>query len=268
MYNVSFCLIGANETDIPEGTPVMFCPENTYNNYPMITIASYSKPGFLADMTNDHIKNPITADDKAKILMCGHYKDHTLMPWDFYFMYKGKTVDENGITTGYTDPKEMAKFYRVTDTSIQVNLRATRCWWRVNVDGVKVPAGAKPASYRFFADDNSTTGIDNVETRIALDGIYDLNGRKLDINPDDLPQGMFIINGKKVKFSVSKENDDGTADGVSSIDWCRCDLDAVRSELGAIGEDCDYGDNGICGGVFVVFLGAEETSYFAGRGGN
>ena len=55
---------------------------------------------------------------------------------------------------------------------------------------------AKPASQRFF--DDETTGIDNIETKVVIDAIYDLNGHKLNVKPEELPQGMFIINGKKV----------------------------------------------------------------------
>ena len=194
MYNVTFQLISGD--DIPAGVPVMFCPENT-KTWPMITAESYARPGFKEDMKKDHIVDPLTADDGAKINMGGQYIEHTLMPWDFYFMYKKKTVNDDGSVT-YTDPKEVAKFYRVTDTSIQVSMGATRCFWHINVDGVKTNAQMAPAkSARFFFDDE-TTGIKNVETKIALEGIYDLNGRKLDINPEDLPQGMFIVNGKKV----------------------------------------------------------------------
>ncbi|MBR5350814.1 MAG: leucine-rich repeat domain-containing protein [Prevotella sp.] len=195
MYNVTFQLISGN--NIPAGTPVMFCPENTVENYPMITIENMADPDFKLHMTDEHLVDPLTADDGALIDMKGQYKDHVLFPMDFYFMYKDKTVDANGNTT-YTNDDERAKFYRVTDSSIRVNIRSTRCYWSVNVNGVKTSAQMAPAkSARFFFDDE-TTGINNVETKIALEGIYDLNGRKLDVNPEDLPQGLFIINGKKV----------------------------------------------------------------------
>ncbi len=195
MYNVTFQLISGN--DIPAGTPVMFCPQNTVT-YEMITIEDMASEEFKLHMTDEHLVDPLTADDGALIDMKGQYKDHILFPMDFYFMYQDKTVDADGNTT-YNDPDERAKFYRVTDESIRVNIRSTRCYWSINVDGVKTSAQMAPAkSSRFFLDDAQTTGIKNAETKIALEGIYDLNGRKLDVNPDDLPQGLFIINGKKV----------------------------------------------------------------------
>ena len=47
-------------------------------------------------------------------------------------------------------------------------------------------------------DDGSTTSIDGVESKIVIDAIYDLNGRKLDIDYNELNKGLYIINGKKV----------------------------------------------------------------------
>ena len=195
MYNVTFQLISSN--NIPAGTPVMFCPENTVPNYPMITIENMADADFKLHMTDEHLVDPLVADDGALIDMKGQYKDHILFPMDFYFMYQDKTVDANGNTT-YTNPNERAKFYRVTDESIKVNIRSTRCYWAVNVDGVKTSTQMAPAKSARFFFDNETNGIKNIETRIALEGIYDLNGRKLDVKQEDLPQGLFIINGKRV----------------------------------------------------------------------
>ncbi len=195
MYNVTFQLI--SDDNIPAGTPVMFCPENTVPNYPMITIENMADADFKLHMTDEHLVDPLVADDGALIDMKGQYKDHILFPMDFYFMYQDKTVDANGNTT-YTNPNERAKFYRVTDESIKVNIRSTRCYWAVNVDGVKTSTQMAPAKSARFFFDNETNGIKNIETRIALEGIYDLNGRKLDVKQEDLPQGLFIINGKKV----------------------------------------------------------------------
>jgi hypothetical protein len=51
--------------------------------------------------------------------------------------------------------------------------------------------------YNIFMDEDDVTGIDDVEVRVVVEGIYDLNGRKLDIAPEELPKGVYIVNGKK-----------------------------------------------------------------------
>ena len=193
VYNVSFRLLSG--TSVPAGTPVMFCPENTVNNYVMISVADYAREGFKEDMTNDHIKHPLTAEDGASIKMKGWYQAHTLLPWDFYFMYKNKTVDENGNPT-YTSNTEKGKFYRVPKYEYPgVRVGATRCWWSIS-DAMGVKSITSNAKTMFF--DDETTGVKNVETRINIEGIYDLQGRKIDMKQSDLPEGMYIVNGKKV----------------------------------------------------------------------
>jgi len=197
IYNVTFKLISSD--DIPAATPVMFCPANTVKNYEMISISDYAKAGFKDEMTKDHVVHPQTAEDGANIRMKGWYQTHRLMPWDFYFMYKNKTVDENGNAT-YTDEDEKAMFYRVPEGATNIRVGATRCWWTISdATGVKISTNMSPdnnAKSMFFIDDE-TTGISNVETRINIEGIYDLQGRKIDVKQSDLPQGMYIVNGKK-----------------------------------------------------------------------
>ncbi len=193
MYDVAFQLITGS--DIPKGTPVMFCPENTVNNYEMITMANLADANFKKDMTNEHVVDPLTAVDGAKINMKGQYKDHTMLPWDFYFMYKATSRDEDGNVTDkdYDNP---AKFYRVPDAQNAAVIRSTRCYWTINVDGVKTDPTMTTAKDFFF--DNDVDGIENVETRINISGVYDLQGHKLNINENELPQGLYIVNGKKV----------------------------------------------------------------------
>ncbi len=197
LYNLTFTLISGN--DIPPATPVMICPAIEGNDG-KVTVTLYdasdeADPNFIAEETEPH-SVPVTADDGALITMNGQYVPYELHVWDFYFMYKNKTVDSNGNPT-YTDPNEVAKFYRIPDDNTKVQVGRCRCYWTVKVDGVRSNAQVAPAkSSRFFWDE--TNGINKVETRLALDGIYDLNGHKLDINPEDLPQGLFIVNGKKV----------------------------------------------------------------------
>ena len=164
----------------------MFCPGRTVENYVMIPMDSLISETFRKDMTNTHEYDVYSSNGPGQVIMKGQYSPYTMHPWDFYFSYQKANGTENS---------EGAKFYRVPDATNAATAGATRCYWTVYVDGVKVPAGAKPASQRFFDD---TTGIDDIKTEIVIEGVYDLNGRKLDIKPQDLPKGLFIINGKKV----------------------------------------------------------------------
>ncbi len=194
VYNVTFRLLGGNS--VPRATPVMICPENTVTNYEMININDYRADGFKEEMTKDHIVHPLTAEDGAHIYMKGWYQQHTLMPWDFYFMYKDKTVDDDGNPT-YTSTTEKGKFYRVPKYEEPgVRVAATRCWWTIS-DATGVKSNTSNAKTMFF-DDPETTGIKSVETRINIEGIYDLQGRKIDVKQSDLPEGMYIVNGKKL----------------------------------------------------------------------
>ena len=47
---------------------------------------------------------------------------------------------------------------------------------------------------------NAVTGIEHATTTPAVTlRVYDLNGRRINVNHvDELPQGIYVINGKKV----------------------------------------------------------------------
>ena len=52
-----------------------------------------------------------------------------------------------------------------------------------------------------FSVDDVTDGIDGLRTSIPAEGIYDLSGRKIKLEGDDLsrlPKGVYIVDGKKV----------------------------------------------------------------------
>ena len=193
LYNIVFKLI---DTDyIPAGTPVMICA-GQQTEYALYSADQQVTEWFRLESTKEH-GVPVTATDGAVITMKGKYVPYTMLPWDFYFMYKNKTQDESGNVT-YTDPDEVARFYRVPDAENAATVGICRCYWTINMDGVKIDATMAPSkSSRFFIDDE-VDGIDGIETRINIAGIYDLQGRKLDIDQSELPQGLYIVNGKKV----------------------------------------------------------------------
>ena len=59
-----------------------------------------------------------------------------------------------------------------------------------------------PKGEKTYYNDKSvlvgTTGIYGVSTRQIPHSIYDLSGRKLDVDRSQLERGVYIINGKKV----------------------------------------------------------------------
>ncbi|MBR0526250.1 MAG: leucine-rich repeat protein [Prevotella sp.] len=193
LYNIVFKLIGGD--DIPAGTPVMICA-GEQTTYPLYTADQQVTQWFREESTKEH-GTSVTAEDGAVITMKGKYVPYTMLPWDFYFMYKNKTVDDESGAVTY-DPDEVARFYRVPNATDAATVGICRCYWTINMDGVRIDATMAPSkSSRFFIDDE-VDNIDGIEKRINIAGIYDLQGRKLDIDQDELPQGLYIVNGKKV----------------------------------------------------------------------
>lgn len=183
VYNLTFTLI--DNANFETGVPYMFCPGRTVENYVMITLANLTDEDFRLDMTNTHEYSVYSDKNDGQVYMKGQYAPYTMHPWDFYFSYSESAEGEP------------AKFFRVPDAANAATAGPTRCYWSINVEGVKSDGEMAPSKQNNIFD-YIPNGIDEVETRVVIKGIYDLNGRKLDINPADLPQGMFIVNGKKV----------------------------------------------------------------------
>ena len=158
--------------------------------YVFYTDADQSKQWWLTGASIDYgyAGNPnetvVKASDGAKIYMMGRYIGHLLEPDNFYFMHY-----ENNGSHSYS-------FKRVPNQQNAATIGGCRCWWVVEQNNMKSSNVMASASRGFFEDE--TTGIDQLPTRVVIDGIYDLNGRKLDVKPEELPQGMYIMNGKKV----------------------------------------------------------------------
>ena len=75
-----------------------------------------------------------------------------------------------------------------------------RCWWRVTLNGYSMTSPSSQQSKFATFDDFDTTGINSAvaEPKIVIDGVYDLQGRRIDVDEKQLPSGMYIVNGKKV----------------------------------------------------------------------
>lgn len=178
MYNLTFQLI--NSDYIPANEPLMICPatETTITLYTADQAAN--DPDFQDHMTDKHPVE-VLCGENGKVVMKGQYSPYSLQKWDFFFAYpKNETT---------------AKFYRVPEGSNFIIDRC-RCWWTIETEGVKSNASASPEAKGFSFFDEAT-GIDDVETRIVIEAIYDLNGRKIDIDPASLPKGLYIKNGHK-----------------------------------------------------------------------
>ncbi len=184
VYNLTFTLVD-NTTGFETGVPYMFCAAKDVTNYTMITMDNLTDEAFRLDMTNTHEYSVYSDKNDGQVFMKGQYAPYTMHPWDFYFSYSESAEGEP------------AKFFRVPDAANAATAGPTRCYWSIDVEGVKSDGEMAPSKQNNIFD-YIPNGIDEVETRVVIKGIYDLNGRKLDINPAELPQGMFIVNGKKV----------------------------------------------------------------------
>lgn len=186
LYNIVFKLLEGD--DIPAQTPVMICAAKQ-TDYVMYTKNQAATDWFKDQAPREH-PTMVTAKDGATITMKGKYIPYTMHPWDFYFMYKSE------------DASDPAKFYRVPDADNAATVGACRCYWTINVENVKSNGQLVNNSKSFSGfdpfDDGGATGINNAERIIVIDGIYDMQGRKLDIKESELPQGLYIVNGKKV----------------------------------------------------------------------
>ena len=191
-YHLNFTQQTAAEKHIP----YMIKPgqKNGTNPYNVTMIAaSKMDADYRAELTKDHALS-IEASDHNHVVMYGRYRPYDMEQWQFYFMNPLK----NGVYN------TACVFKRIVDPAEAPTIRGFRCYWRIWLEGEAqdAGAGAKSAFFR-FADDDETTGIEQTESNISIEigNIYDLNGRKMDVKKDDLPKGLFIINGKKVMIN-------------------------------------------------------------------
>lgn len=197
VYDLTFELLPAGG-GIPANMPVLI-KAGTAKEYTFYDDAdkqqNWWKNASKVDFTSE-TEEPygIVAPDGAVIKMKGRYLPHQLAPWDFYFMYKNKTVADDGTVTY---PNEAAKFYRVPDQQNAATIKACRCWWTISVDGINM-SNTNAKTFQDFFDDETTKVKDVEDSRVVIGGIYDLQGRKLDIDESELPQGLYIVNGKKM----------------------------------------------------------------------
>lgn len=99
--------------------------------------------------------------------------------------------------------------YKVPTTK-QYGLKAFRCWFELSNATDKTALTTAPAKdVSLFIDDikDGVTGIDDITTDLNssnaknLSGVYNIYGQRLSDGSslDNLPQGIYIVNGKKVR---------------------------------------------------------------------
>ncbi len=191
-YHLNF----TQQTAADANTPYMIKPgqKNGTNPYDVTMIAANEmNESYREELTKDHALT-INASDNSEVIMYGWYKKREMKQWEFYFMNPLK----NGVYN------TACVFKRIVDPAEAPTIKAFRCYWRIWLEGEAQDAGAGAKSAFFsFADDDETTGIEQTESNISIEigNIYDLNGHKMDLKKEDLPKGLFIINGKKVMIN-------------------------------------------------------------------
>ena len=112
-----------------------------------------------------------------------------MVPGDFFFA--------NSANTGYSEKVEGAvgNFYKVTSAS---SIRSCRCLWKIFIDGVVEDSGNSKLGMVWNEDDVDAIESTERPVEIVIDAIYDTNGRKLNLNYDELSKGLYIVNGKKI----------------------------------------------------------------------
>ena len=202
IYDITFQLLQPTNGNlvIPQDTPVLLCPGED-GTHLMATFEDMQSDEFKERMSVEYTSwvNPTNDEYNSCVEMKGMYTGHQLRPWDYYFMYE-RTSTTDPSSKEYDSP---AKFWRVDTQSSAPNIKAYRCWWTLTLNGARTDGQATTSQgAKFFNnfEEDEATGINTVEEKdvVIRVGIYDLNGRKLNVSADELPQGIFIVNGKKV----------------------------------------------------------------------
>lgn len=151
---------------------------------------------------------PTTATSASKMVCKGtmaktYYVDSSKKGW--FYTDNGETRDN---LAGDYFMKD-GTMYKVPATK-QYGLKAFRCWFKLS-DATDKPAltTAPAKDVSLFIDDikDGVTGIDDITTdpnssnAKNLSGVYNIYGQRLSEGSslDNLPQGIYIVNGKKVR---------------------------------------------------------------------
>ena len=207
-YHVSFKEI---ETPyIPANTPILLLPRHaettdgkTYvEMLPNIhMLSAEQKANLTVPHTTSAEASFTNTNEVANIKMIGKYIRQRMNPGDFYFVSSGNITPEGG------EPVEIGQFKKVVDQAKAPYINAFRCYWQVDIDNVRdiqpskmgMLYHAKRNGSVVSEDGGFVDGINQTEkdVKIAVD-IYDINGRRVDVEQGSLPKGLYISNGKKI----------------------------------------------------------------------
>lgn len=196
-YHVSFEEIQG--TTIPKDLPILIYPtvDATVEVTPNMNTLSEAQKEDLTVLRSSEVEARFTdgpnQNKTAKIKMLSHFVDgQRLNVGDFYFKSNG--VVENGAQT------VIGSFKRVVAANKAPYIGWFRCYWQVDIDNVVDNSNNSKMEMMSYYWDDEVDGVKNVERQpeIIIDGIYDLQGRKFDVKQEDLPEGLYIVNGKKV----------------------------------------------------------------------
>jgi len=192
-YLLKFRLI-ENTKKIEKDTPVLICAGEqgkTRKVYDEIYMNQHKD-----QLTVDH-EVKVIANNGAIVRMIGRYeKSMQLLPGDFYFISNGN----DGVTEG---KETIGQFYKVVEANKAPKIKSGRCRWTIdipaqsNANTYVTDQTAKMSMGSFW---DEVDGSENQEKSVKLyiEGIYDIQGRKIDIPRNALPQGLYVIDGKKV----------------------------------------------------------------------
>lgn len=184
IYHLTFTELPAGP--VPAGVPLMLKPGDDKANYVMYDDADQAQPGFTLDMNDEHRLNVKAENDEAVVSMKGKYVDEPLKLWDFVFKANG------------TKPNYTYSFRKLVKG--KATAAACRCWWTIYLSGVPSDSEATTGNAKGLLDFEDVDGIEATSTEpvFVIDAIYDIQGRRIEIEQSQLPQGMYIVNGKKM----------------------------------------------------------------------
>ena len=194
LYHARFDVI--SHDDIKANTPYLILPvvdsdydynKNNAIDYKLYDKADMSNSTFVNSMAEDYIvKEEANNEPGTYVYMIGRISPlDKLAAEDIYFTSSGASAGNIGT------------FKFIKDSSITVKLGACRAYWQINRTGVKANVMMSAAKSNNENVD-AIKEIDNEPIKIVVEGIYDMNGRKLNVTQEQLPKGMYIMNGKKV----------------------------------------------------------------------
>lgn len=184
IYHLTFTELPAGP--IPAGVPLMLKPGDDKAEYVMYDGVDQAQEGFTDDMNNEHRLNVKAENDEAVVSMKGKYVNESLKLWDFVFKASG------------TKPNYTYSFRKLVKG--KATAAACRCWWTIYLSGVPSDSEATTGNAKGLLDSEDVDGIDSVpaDPIFVIDAIYDVQGRRVNIEQSQLPQGMYIMNGKKI----------------------------------------------------------------------